>query len=163
MAATTSPGSPSAKQPEREVVLTRVFDAPREIVFKAWIDPQQLRLWWGPKGFTNPVCESDAQVGGTRHIVIRSPDGTDYSGVGKYREIAEPERIVFTNTVIDSEGNAVLDGLTDVEFAEQEGKTKLTLRTRAVALVPYAAAYLAGMEAGWEQTLERLAEMLAKS
>jgi uncharacterized protein YndB with AHSA1/START domain len=147
---------------EREVVITRVYDAPRALVFKAWIDPKHLKQWWGPKVFTNPVCEVDARVGGAWRIVMRAPDGVDYPCGGVYREIVEPERLVFTNIATDKDGNPILDGLTTVMFAEEGRKTKLTLTTRAVALVDYAAAYLQGMEAGWTQSLETLAEELAK-
>jgi uncharacterized protein YndB with AHSA1/START domain len=63
---------------EREVVITRIYDAPRPLVFKAWIDPKHLKRWWGPGVFTNPVCEVDARVGGAWRIVMRSPDGIDY-------------------------------------------------------------------------------------
>jgi uncharacterized protein YndB with AHSA1/START domain len=148
---------------KREVVITRVFEAPRGLVFKAWIDPEHMARWWGPKGFTNPICELDARVGGAWRIVMRSPAGIEYPCGGVYREILEPERLVFTNIATDNEGNPVLDGLTTVIFAEHGGKTKLTLQTRAVALVAHATAYLAGMEAGWTQSLERLAEELAGS
>lgn len=148
---------------KREVVITRIFDAPRGLVFKAWTDPKHMARWWGPRGFTNPICELDARVGGTWRIVMRSPAGIEYPCGGVYREIVEPERLVFTNIATDNEGNPVLDGLTTVIFAEHGGKTKLTLQTRAVALVAHATAYLAGMEAGWTQSLERLAEELARS
>jgi uncharacterized protein YndB with AHSA1/START domain len=139
-----------------------MFDAPRALVFKAWTDPRHLARWWGPKGFTNPVCEVDARVGGAWRVVMRAPDGTDYPCGGVYREIVEPERLVFTNIATDKEGNTIIDGLTTVLFAEEGGKTRLTLRTRGAAMVPYAAAYLAVMEAGWTQSLERLAEELAR-
>jgi uncharacterized protein YndB with AHSA1/START domain len=122
-----------------------------------------LKIWWGPKGFTNPVCECDPRVGGAWHIVMRAPNGEEYPCGGVYREIVEPERLVFTNIASDKRGSPLLDGLTTVTFAELGGKTKLTLQTRAIAVVPYAAAYLAGMEAGWTQSLERLAEQLARS
>jgi predicted 3-demethylubiquinone-9 3-methyltransferase (glyoxalase superfamily)/uncharacterized protein YndB with AHSA1/START domain len=154
-----APGSAT----KREVVITRIFDAPRGLVFKAWTHPEHMARWWGPQGFTNPICELDARVGGAWRIVMRSPAGIEYPCGGVYREIVEPERLVFTNIATDNEGNPVLDGLTTVIFAEHGGKTKLTLQTRAVAVVTYAAAYLAGMEAGWTQSLERLAEELAKS
>lgn len=140
----------------KEIVLTRVFDAPRELVWKAWTDPKQLARWWGPKGFTNPVCEVDARVGGAWHIVMRSPAGDEYPCGGVYREIMAPERLVFTNIATDSQGNPIIDGLTTVIFAEQGGKTKLTLQTRGTALVDYAVAYLTGMETGWSQSLDRL-------
>ena len=154
--------STTAEKPSREVVITRIFDAPRELVFKAWTDPKQMARWWGPKGFTNPVCELDVRVGGVWRIVMRSPDGMEYPCGGVYCEVVEPERLVFTNIATDKDGNPVLDGLTTVTFAEHGGKTKLTLQTRAAAVVDYAAAYLEGMEAGWTQSLERLGELLAK-
>lgn len=162
MAGTNAKGEARRNFAEREVVITRVYDAPRALVFKAWIDPKHLKRWWGPKVFTNPVCEVDARVGGAWRIVMRAPDGVDYPCGGVYREIVEPERLVFTNIATDNDGNPILDGLTTVTFEEQGGKTKLTLTTRAVALVEYAAAYLQGMEAGWTQSLESLAEELAK-
>jgi uncharacterized protein YndB with AHSA1/START domain len=162
MAGTNAKGEARRNFAEREVVITRIFDAPRALVFKAWIDPKHLKRWWGPKVFTNPVCEVDARVGSAWRIVMRGPDGVDYPCGGVYREIVEPERLVFTNIATDNDGNPILDGLTTVVFVEQGGKTKLTLTTRAVALVEYAAAYLQGMEAGWTQSLETLAEELAK-
>ena len=116
--------------------------------------------WWGPRVFTNPICESDARVGGAWRIVMRSPDGVEYPCGGVYLEIVEPERLVFTNIATDKEGNRLLDGLTTVTFAEHGSKTKLTLQTRAVALVAAAAAALEGMEAGWTQSLESLTEHL---
>jgi len=147
---------------ERELVLTRVFDAPRDLVWRAWTDPKQLAQWWGPLGFTNPVCEIDLRPGGALRIVMRAPDGVEYPMIGVFREISAPARLVFTNIAVDQAGKPILDGLTTVLFAEQGGKTKLTLQTRAIALVDYVAAYLAGMEAGWNQSLERLADRLAR-
>ena len=147
---------------EREVVITRVFDAPRELVFKAWTDPKIMKEWYGPKMFTNSVCELDVRVGGAWRIVMRGPDGAEYPGRGVYREIVKPERLVFTSDATDKDGNVILAGLATVTFAEEGGKTKLTLRVRATAMVDYAVAYLAGMEAGWSQSLDGLAEELAR-
>lgn len=156
----------TSKQPmtygEREVLITRVFDAPRELIFKAWTDPEHLARWFGPEIFTIPVCEVDPRVGGAWRIVMRAPDGTEYPGGGVYREFVEPERLVFTNNAVDKEGNIVIAGLTTVVFADEAGKTKLTMQTRGTAMVSYAAAYLAGMEAGWAQSLEKLAVVLAR-
>ena len=162
MAGNKAATSPASNTAHREIVLSRVFDAPRELVFRAWTDPKLMAQWWGPKGFTNPVCELDPRVGGVWHIVMRAPDGTEYPCGGVYREVVKPERLVFTNIATDKEGNPILDGLTSVTFAEHAGKTKLTLQTRAAAVVAYAAAYLAGMETGWTQSLERLAEFVIK-
>jgi uncharacterized protein YndB with AHSA1/START domain len=153
--------SPSPK--ELEITITRVFDAPRELVWKAWTDPQHLARWWGPKMFSNPVCQADARVGGKWHIVMRAPDGREHPCGGVYREVVEHERLVFTNIAVDSDGKPILDGLTTVIFEDLGGKTKLTLRTSATAVVDYAAEYLTGMETGWSQSLDRLTEYLARS
>jgi uncharacterized protein YndB with AHSA1/START domain len=147
--------------PEREIVITRIFDAPRELVFKAWTDPEQMAEWWGPEPFTNPVCELDPRPGGAWRIVMHAPDGVDYVCSGVYREVVPPERLVFTNNAFDRDGNPLLEGFTTVTFAEHEGKTKLTLQTRAVGLVPGAPQMLAGMDAGWNQSLDSLAALLA--
>lgn len=90
-----------------------------------------------------------------------APDGNEFPAQGVYREIVPPERLVFTNLAVDKDGHVIIDGFTTVAFADQSGKTKLTLETRGVAKVAYAANYLKGMEAGWTQSLERLAESLA--
>jgi uncharacterized protein YndB with AHSA1/START domain len=140
----------------RSVVIERLVDAPVELVFRCWTDATHLARWWAPHGFTNPVCEVDARVGGAWHIVMRGPDGTEYPCGGVYREIVPAERLVFTNIATDAAGKAVLDGLTTVGFAPADGKTKLTVSTRAIALFDFAMAYLAGMEVGWTQSLERL-------
>ena len=140
----------------REIVLERLVDAPAAVVFRCWTDPTQMARWWGPLGFTNPVCELDVRVGGAWRIVMRAPDGTDYPCHGVYREVVANELLMFTNIATDAAGGPILDGLTTVTFAEANGKTKLTVQTGAVALVGYAAGYLEGMEAGGRQSLERL-------
>ncbi len=146
----------------RSIVITRMYAAPPSVVFKAWTDPIELAQWWGPKGFTNSVCEIDPRVGGRWRIVMRAPDGAEYPCGGVYREIVEPNRLVFTNVAVDKNGQAIINGLTTVEFEEVGGGTKLTLRTAGTAMVQYAAAYLKGMDAGWSQSLDRLAEQLLK-
>jgi uncharacterized protein YndB with AHSA1/START domain len=146
---------------ERELTITRVFDAPREVVWKAWTDPKQMAKWWGPFGFTNPVCKLDVRPGGAWHIVMRGPDGAEYPCGGVYREVVEPERLVFTNNAIGKEGEQLLEGFTRVTFEDQGGKTKLTLYTRAVAVVDFAAGYLKGMEAGWTQSIDRLGGLVS--
>jgi len=146
---------------EREITLTRVFDAPRARVFAAWTDAKHLAQWWGPKGFTNPVCEIDARVGGAIRIHMRSPDGSIYPMKGEFREIVPPERIVFTNIAVDAAGNHIIEGLTTVTFAESGGKTTMTLHTRGRAVADFAAPYLQGMEAGWTGSIDKLQALLA--
>jgi uncharacterized protein YndB with AHSA1/START domain len=160
MAARSSTATPSA---ERELVITRIFDAPRELVFKAWTDPRHVAQWWGPKGFTNPVCEMDVRPGGALRIVMRAPDGADHAMKGVFREVVEPERLVFTNIAVDAKGNTLLEGLTIVTFAEHGGKTKLTLQTSAAGVAAEAAQMLAGMEQGWTQSLDRLEDCLTNT
>jgi uncharacterized protein YndB with AHSA1/START domain len=147
----------------RHVILERLLDAPPALVFQCWTDPKHMVRWWGPAGFTNPVCEMDVRVGGAWRIVMRAPDGTTYPCQGVYLEIVPPERLVFTNIATDTDGNPVLDGLTIVTLAEQNGKTRLTVNTAATALVPDAVKYLPGMEVGWTQSLERLIAEVAAS
>jgi uncharacterized protein YndB with AHSA1/START domain len=152
------------KQPlaEREITITRIFDAPRALVFKAWTDAAMLAQWWGPKGFTNPVCELDPHVGGAIRIHMRAPDGAVYPMDGEIREIVPPERLVFTNNALDGDGNRVTEGLTTVTFTDEGGKTKLTLHTRGAAVVEIAVKYLQGMEYGWMQSIDKLQALLAR-
>ena len=147
---------------EREITITRTFDAPRALVFKAWTDPAHLAQWWGPKGFTNPVCVINARVGGALRIHMRGPDGSIYPMKGEIREIVEPERLVFTNIAVDQAGNHIIEGFTTVTFAEEGGKTKLTLHTRGGAVAEKAVAYLKGMEVGWTQSLDRLEALVTR-
>jgi uncharacterized protein YndB with AHSA1/START domain len=141
---------------EREITITRVFDAPRALVFAAWTEAKHLAQWWGPNGFTNPVCEIDPRVGGALRIHMRDPNGNVYPMKGVIRDIVPPERLVFTNIALDAAGNAIIEGFTTVTFKENEGKTTLTLHTKGAAVVEYATAYLKGMETGWAQSIDRL-------
>jgi uncharacterized protein YndB with AHSA1/START domain len=146
---------------EREVTITRTFAAPRALVFRAWTDAAQLAQWWGPKGFTNPVCEFDPRVGGAIRIHMRSPDGSIYPMKGEIREIVAPERLVFTNIAVDAAGRHIIEGLTTVTFADEGGKTKLIVQTRGSAITEQAVGYLKGMEMGWTQSIEKLEALLA--
>jgi uncharacterized protein YndB with AHSA1/START domain len=143
------------------MITTRIFDAPREVVFQAWTDPKQLQRWWGPKGFTNPVCEVDARPGGAIRIHMRAPDGTVYPMTGVFHEVVVPERLVFTSSALDANGNPLFEVLNTVTFAEEGGKTKLTVHASVSKVIGDAAPHLAGMEQGWSMTLDRLAEELA--
>lgn len=147
----------------RELVLTRVFDAPRSLVFKVWTDPKHVARWWGPHGFTNPVCELDLRPAGAIRIDMRGPDGIVYPMTGVYQEIIEPELLVFTASALDDEGHPLLEVLTTVTFAEQGSTTTLTLHARVVSSTPEGAQHLEGMEAGWTQSLERLGGYLGST
>ena len=154
--------SNAAAQLEGELIVTRVLDATPETVYKAWTDPTQMARWWGPNHFTNPVCELDVRPGGAWRIVMRAPDGVEYECGGIYREVMAARRLVFSNNAFDHQGKALLEGVTSVTFEAQGEKTKLTVETRMVGKVSYAAQMLAGMEAGWNQSLDRLTALVAK-
>jgi len=141
-----------------EVFMTRILDASAEVVFRAWTDPEQLKQWWGPRGFTNPVCEFDARPGGAIRIHMRAPDGVVYPMTGVVLEIVEPKRLVFTSYALDKEGNAMFESLNTVTFAPHEGKTSLTLHAKVQTTTEQGLPYLKGMEVGWKLTLDRLEE-----
>ena len=145
-----------------EFVITREFNASRELVFQTWTDPKHLAQWWGPRGFTNPVCHWDARPGKTIHVVMRAPNGTDYPMGGEFREIAPPERLVFTSGALDEKSKMLFEFLHTATFSERNGKTKLTLVSRVLKTTPDANKYIGGFEAGMTQSLERLEEYLSR-
>ncbi|HTZ21855.1 MAG TPA: SRPBCC family protein [Opitutaceae bacterium] len=149
------------KNAARTLNLTRVITAPRELIFQLWTYPQYVARWWGPRGFTNPVCQLDARPGGAIHIAMRGPDGTVYPMTGRYRDVVEPERLVFTSAALGAAGQPLFEVLTTVTFAEQAGGTVLTVEAHVVEATAAADPYLAGMDAGWTQSLERLATYAA--
>jgi uncharacterized protein YndB with AHSA1/START domain len=143
----------------QSLVMTRTFDAPRALVFKAWTDPSHVQQWWGPRGFTNPRCDWDARPGGAIHVDMRAPDGTVYPMPGTFHEVVPPERIVFSSSAVDG----ALEVLTTVTFADEGAKTKMTLEAIVVKASDEAADALSGMREGWTQTLDRLADDLAQT
>jgi uncharacterized protein YndB with AHSA1/START domain len=168
---TTAHHSPDASAPPpaqsawegREIVITRMFDAPRDLVFKAWTDPAHMAQWWGPAHFTNPVCELDVRPGGAIRIDMQGPDGVIYPMKGIYREVVALERISYTNYVFeDAEGHPQLEVLTTVTFADQGGKTKLTVQETVIKARPAVEGALAGMEEGMNQSLDKLSTYLAQ-
>ncbi len=147
------------KTTDRDLILTRTFDAPRQLVYRAWTDAAHVANWWIPgPGFTAPVCEIDARTGGTLRIDHRGPDGVVGRNTGMFFEAVEPERVVFTMNLLDDASHAIIAALNTVTFEGQDDKTRLTLHTRAVHLAPEAAAAVAGMEEGWSNSLDHLAE-----
>jgi uncharacterized protein YndB with AHSA1/START domain len=154
---------------EPDFAITRIFDAPRELVFRAWTEQQYIVRWWGPHGFTAPICKIDFRVGGSFHYRMRSPDGKEYWTKGTYQEIVVPEKIVSTMYLSDASGNLVAPSeyglgpdfpsemLDIVTFDIHEGdKTKLTLRRNHATSI--ATRYQE--DQGWSQSLDRLAEII---
>jgi uncharacterized protein YndB with AHSA1/START domain len=152
----------------RDLVLTRVFDAPREVVWKAWTEPERLMAWWGPKNFTAPAWNMDLRVGGKYHYCMRSPEGQDFWGTGVFREIVPHDRLVFTDSFADEHGHVVpgshygmddlpLEMLVTVSFEDAgDGRTRLTLRH--IGMPAGESADQAG--AGWNEQLDKLEALL---
>jgi len=140
----------------KDLVLTRIFDAPRDLVFRAWTERDRLQRWWGPHGFTNPVCEVDVRPGGAMRIEMAGY-GARHPMAGVFLEIAEPERLVFTSVPLDANGESLFEVLNVVTFEDIGGKTRLTLRAIVTKTSATAQQYLTGMDQGWSESLERLA------
>jgi uncharacterized protein YndB with AHSA1/START domain len=150
---------------DREIVITRVFAAPRELVFAAWTDPHHVEQWWGPKGFTSFGCEIDLRVGGVFRLQMRGPDATVYPCEGVIRDVVAPERIVYAGA--SEHEHACGAGLpprsiVTVTFTEHAGKTTLAIHTRLESEADRDAAVQAGVYPGWSQTMDRLAEYLER-
>jgi len=139
---------------DREIVTTRVLNAPRELVFKAWTDPDQLVQWWGPKGFTNTFHEFDLRPGGIWRFVMHGPDGVDYQNKSVFVEVVNPERIVFDH--VSGPRFQVV-----ATFAEQAGKTTVTFRMRFESAAECDKVKAFAVE-GNEQNFDRLEARLAK-
>jgi uncharacterized protein YndB with AHSA1/START domain len=148
---------PHIKLAECDVTVTRVFDAPRDLVFRMWTDPAHLMRWWGPRGYTNPVCELDARIGGSIFVRMRAPSGGVVLMNGAFRDIVEGERLAFSAVVAMLDGDALFEGLVTATFEDDDGRTRLTVREQAVGLVPAAVPILTGMESSWTESLKRLA------
>jgi uncharacterized protein YndB with AHSA1/START domain len=153
----------------RELNITREFNAPRELVFKAWTDAKMIAQWFGPHGFTNPVAECDPRAGGKIHVVMRANDEIakamgfrDAPMRGVFQEIDPPKRLVFTNNAVDLDDNIVLNGLTTVTFEDiGGGKTRMHFHTKAEGTLPQVVFMLQGMEAGWTQSFDKMDAMFA--
>lgn len=149
------------EETHKTLTLARTFDAPRELVWKAWTDPKLVQQWWGPDGVTNPTCEWDATPNGKIHIVMLAGielgpmAGQEWPMTGEFEEIQKFEKIVFTaNAILD--GKEVLTTRTTVTLEEQDGKTNIIVHIVVTKTTPEAAGPLQGMEMGWNQQLDKL-------
>jgi uncharacterized protein YndB with AHSA1/START domain len=142
---------------ELSLTLTRHYAAPRELVFRAWTEPEHLRRWCAPKGFTLPVSEGEHGAGGGWRATMQAPDGTEHRLVGRYLDFTPPERLVFTHAWLQ-DGRPGHETVVTVTLEERDGGTRLTLTQTGFA----SAASRDGHEGGWSETLDRLAEHLAE-
>jgi len=141
---------------DREVVLTRVFDAPRRLVFDAYSKPELLKRWFGPRGWSLVVCEVDFKVGGGFRFVLRGPDGKDMGMRGVYREIVPPERSVHMESFDDYPGESQVTAV----FIEEGGKTIMTATVLYPSKEVRDIVIKTGMEHGAAESYDKLAEML---
>ena len=160
---TTTQNHPPVDTSDREIIISRVFDAPRELVWESWTNPDHVVKWWGPRGFTTTIEEMNVRPGGIWKHVMRGPDGTDYPNKSIFTEVVKPERIVYTHGGGKKGGPGVQFVSTWTFDALEGGKTRLTIRMvfpsteqRDTIVREY------GAVEGGKQTLERLAEHLTK-
>jgi uncharacterized protein YndB with AHSA1/START domain len=148
-------------QAVQELTLHRVFGAPRELVFKAFTDPELVKQWWSPRTFTNPLVEIDARPGGTMLVHMQAPDGTIYPDQAVFHEVVPPERLVFTSSAIDDEqGNPQLAVITTITLIELDGMTRMEFHAEVIKVTPEAMGALDGMEQGWSESFYKLGELL---
>ncbi|MBN3885430.1 MAG: SRPBCC domain-containing protein [Nostoc sp.] len=159
---------PTNAQSEREIVITRIFNAPRELVFQVWTDPKHVAQWWGPKGFTTRVTELDLRPGGKWRYVMIGPDGTEYPVKGVFREIVPLERIV-TSDEFDEGFEKIVNAdlprgiVMTAIFEDLAGKTKLTLQIMHESVEDRFKHEEMGVITGWNSSFDCLDEFLAKT
>ena len=151
----------SSETADREIVVTRLLDAPRELVFEAWTDPLHVAQWWGPNGFTNTIQEMDVRPGGVWRLIMHGPDGVDYPNRIDYIEVVRPSRLVYNHSGPEEDEHPQFH--VTVTFEEEDGKTRLTMRSvfptaaeRDHVIKEY------GALEGANQTMGRLAEYLER-
>lgn len=143
---------------DREIGMSRVFDAPRELVWEAYTDPKHVANWWGQRNSTTIVDKMDVRPGGEWRYIQRAPDGTEYAFRGEYREIVPPEKLVSTFEFEGMPGQVVVDSAT---FEEQNGKTTITVVSTFDSKEARDGMLQSGMEEGANESWDRLAELLA--
>jgi uncharacterized protein YndB with AHSA1/START domain len=144
---------------DREIVMTRVFDAPRRLVYQAFTKPELIQRWLGPRGWTLPVCQVDLSVGGKYRYVGEGPDGTKLGWGGTFKEIEHEQRIVHTESFDDYPGEALITTV----WTESARKTTMTLTMLLASKEVRDAIIATGMEHGAAESYDRLEEMLAKA
>lgn len=143
-----------------DLTFTRTVDAPRERVWKAWTDPEQVAEWWGPNGFTNTIHEMDVRPGGVWRFVMHGPDGADYHNAFPYDEVVEPERLVYTH--LPNEENDFLGFQVTTTLDEQHGgRTDVTFRMSFDSVAERESLENSGGVEAADQTLDRLSRFLA--
>jgi uncharacterized protein YndB with AHSA1/START domain len=150
------------RRQDRELVLTRLIDAPREKLFRAWTNADLLKQWFAPRPYTTPVAELDVRTGGSSLIVMRGPDGTEMPLPGVYLEVVENERIVFTDAYTktwEPSGKPFMTAI--ITFENEGGKTRYTARVLHWSVADREAHEKMGFHAGWGQCADQLTALVA--
>jgi uncharacterized protein YndB with AHSA1/START domain len=167
----------TAEKKELELILSRVFDAPRKLVYQMLTEPKHVTQWWGPHSMSNPICEIDLRIGGAYLFVMRGPDGVDYPMKGVYKEIIPNERVAFTadleghpkfwhdmlNDKVKQEQQEIPSkfiSLITISLEDYEGKTKFTVTTEFTSDAVRNSFAGMGMVEGWTESLEKLETLL---
>jgi uncharacterized protein YndB with AHSA1/START domain len=149
--------------PDRDLVLTRIIDAPRQKLFKMWTDPELLKQWFAPLPYTTPVAELDVRPGGANLVVMRSPDGNEFQNRGVYLEVVENQRLVFTDAYTKAWEPSPKPFMTVIITLEDEdGKTRYTARVRHWTAADREAHEKRGFQQGWGQCADQLAALVAR-
>jgi uncharacterized protein YndB with AHSA1/START domain len=147
---------------DRELVLTRLIDAPPHKVYRVWTEPELLKRWFAPKPFTTPVAELDVRTGGANLIVMRGPDGRDLPNRGTYLEVVPNERLVFTDAYVKAWEPSDKPFMTVIlTFENEAGKTRYTARVRHWTAADREAHEKMGFHQGWGQCTDQLAALVA--
>jgi uncharacterized protein YndB with AHSA1/START domain len=148
---------------DRELVLTRLIDAPREKLFRAWTEPELMKQWFTPRPWTTPVIEVDLRPGGSNLIVMRGPDGTEFPNRGVYLEIVKNERLVFTDAYTKAWEPSEKPFFTGIiTFEDEGGKTRYTARALHWTVADREAHEKMGFHEGWGLCADQLAELVTK-
>jgi uncharacterized protein YndB with AHSA1/START domain len=149
--------------PDRDLVLTRIIDAPRQKLFKMWTYPELLKQWFAPLPYTTPVAELDVRPGGANLVVMRSPDGNEFQNRGVYLEVVENQRLVFTDAYTKAWEPSPKPFMTVIITLEDEdGKTRYTARVRHWTAADREAHEKRGFQQGWGQCADQLAALVAR-
>ena len=143
-----------------DLTIAREYAAKRSKVFRAWVEKDLLVQWWGPRGFTTPVCEMDLRPGGIFRTVVRGPNGGEYTNEGLFREISPPTRLVFSMP-FGRDGEPQHEAFCEVTLTESKGRTRLNIRWRHQTKADREAHEKMGFNKGWTETLERLEKVVA--
>jgi uncharacterized protein YndB with AHSA1/START domain len=153
----------NAEHQYETLTIMRKFNAPIETVWKAWTDPKQFAAWWSPDGFTISTCELEVRPDGKFHVEMKGPDGTIYPTIGQFKEVIDMQRLSFINAPLDDEGNKLFEVLQTVIFSSKGDSTELKVTSEVLNATPEAVPYLAGMEPGLTQALEKLDSLIKRS